>query len=356
VWVEEIEITDLRNLRHVRVSLGPGLNVFAGRNAQGKTSLLEGVALLARGRSFRTDEVRTLIRRGTSGLRARGTARHEGLTTELEVELTSQGRRLRVDGREVPPRAYQGRLEVIVYSTERLKVIRGPMRERRQYVDRAAAALWPAYRQALRDYERVVQQRNALLETAGAGLDAWDERLVALGATLRHRRGAYVARLRAGLARAFRPEGEAYEITVEPAASPEGEAGERRRLAEELAARARDERRARRTLVGPHRDPVALTVDGADAAEQASAGQCRSLLLALSLATLEVYETEQGSPAVALLDDLDSELDEERAAALCTEVARRGQALVTTAHRGWAERLRDAGRVFAVEQGEVRAA
>jgi DNA replication and repair protein RecF len=356
VWVEEIEIADLRNLRHVRAGLGPGLNVFAGRNAQGKTSLLEAVALLARGRSFRTDEVRTLIRNGCTALRARGVARHEGHAAVLEVELSKEGRRLRVDGREVPPRAYQGRLEVIVYSTERLKVIRGSMRERRQYVDRAAAALWPAYRQALRDYERVVQQRSALLEMGGSGLEAWDERLVALGGTLRHRRGAYVARLAEGLARAFRPEGETYGITVDPPAAPEGEAGEQRRLADELSARARDERRARRTLVGPHRDAIALTVDGAEAAEQASAGQCRSLLLALSLATLEVYQAEHGTPAVALLDDLDSELDEERAAALCTEVARRGQALVTTAHARWAERMREAGRVFAVERGEVRAA
>ena len=354
--MEEIEIADLRNLRHVRLGLGPGLNVFAGRNAQGKTSLLEAVALLSRGRSFRTDEVRTLIRTGASGLRARGLARHEGHATALEVELSAQGRRLRVDGREVPPRAYQGRLEVIVYSTERLKVIRGPMRERRQYIDRGAAALWPAYRQGLRDYERVVQQRNALLEAGGAGLEAWDDRLVALGATLRHRRGAYVARLRSGLERALHPEGETYVVALDPAASPEGEAGEQHRLSEELAVRARDERRARRTLVGPHRDEVALTVDGADAATHASAGQCRSLLLALSLATLELYQAELGSPAVALLDDLDSELDDERAAALCTEVARRGQALVTTAHPRWAALLREVGRVFAVEQGEVRAA
>lgn len=356
MWVEEVEIADLRNLRHVRLGLDEGLNVFAGRNAQGKTSLLEAVALLARGRSFRTDEVRTLIRNGASGLHARGLARHEGYSTALEVELSATSRRLRVDGRDVAPRSYQGRLEVIVYSTDRLKIIRGPMRERRQYLDRGAAALWPAYRQALRDYERVVQQRNALLEAGGNGLEAWDDRLAVLGAALRHRRGGYVARLRAGLERAFRPEGEAYAVAVDPEPSPEGEAGEQRRLADELQGRARDERRARRTLVGPHRDLVAFTVDGADAAQQASAGQCRSLLLALSLATLEVYEQEKGSPAVALLDDLDSELDEDRAAALCAEVARRGQALVTTAHRPWAERLRTLGRLFAVEQGEVRAA
>ena len=252
--MEEIEIADLRNLRHVRTALGPGLNVFAGRNAQGKTSLLEAVALLARGRSFRTEEVRTLIRNGSSSLHARGVARHEGQAAVLEVEISAAGRRLRVDGREVAPRAYQGRLEVIVYSTERLKVIRGSMRDRRQYVDRGAAALWPAYRQALRDYERVVQQRNALLESGGGGLEAWDERLIAVGGTLRHRRRGYIARLAAGLARAFRPEGETYAITISPPVSPEGESGERRRLADELSARARDERRARRTLrLGPRR-------------------------------------------------------------------------------------------------------
>ena len=356
MWVEEIEIEDLRNLRHVHVELARGLNVFAGRNAQGKTSLLEAVGLLARGRSFRTEEVRTLIRTGATRLHARGLARHEGNVAGLEVEVSAEGRRLRVNGRDVPPRTYQGRLEVIVYSTERLKVIRGPMRERRQYLDRAAAALWPAYRQVQRDYERAVQQRNALLDNGGGGLEAWDERLVTLGAGLRHRRACYVARLRQGLERAFRPEGETYTVALDPPPSPDGEAGEQRRLADEVSTRARDERRARRTLVGPHRDQVALTVDGADAAGHASAGQCRSLLLALSLATLEVYQAELGSAAVALLDDLDSELDDERAAALCAEVARRGQALVTTAHRSWAERLAPLGRVFAVEGGEVRAA
>jgi len=356
VWVEEIEIADLRNLRHVRLGLDRALNVFVGRNAQGKTSLLEAVGLLARGRSFRTEDVRTLIRTGATRLQARGLARHEGEAASLEVEISGEGRRLRLDGRDVPPRSYHGRLEVVVYSTERLKVIRGPMRERRQYLDRAASALWPAYRQTQRDYERVVQQRNALLEDGGGGLEAWDERLIALGAALRHRRGCYVARLRAGLTGGFLPQGEAYTITVDPAAAGEGEAGEQRRLADEVRARARDERRARRTLVGPHRDQVVLSVDGVDAAQQASSGQCRSLLLALSLATLEVYGSELGSSAVALLDDLDSELDEERAAALCAEVARRGQALVTTAHRDWAERLAPLGRVFAVENGEVRAA
>ncbi len=351
-----MEIADVRNLREVRLALDPGLNVFMGRNAQGKTTLLESVALLARGRSFRTDDVATLVRRGAEGLTARGLSRNGERGTELEVEVTAAGRRLRVDGREVPPRSYQGRLEVSVYSTDRLKIVRGSMRDRRQYVDRQAGALWPAYRQALREYDRVLLQRNATLQRHGGDLAAWDERLCAVGARLRHRRACYIQRLQQSLATGFSPRGERYTIAVAPGPLAGGEAAHEATLRGEIEAQKANEYRAGRSLAGPHRDPVTLTVDGHDASSFASSGQARSLLLALALASLEVYRAEVGSPAVALLDDLDSELDEERAVALCTEVTRSGQALVTTAHEGWARRLGASGRLFAVEEGRVSAA
>jgi DNA replication and repair protein RecF len=357
MWLARMDVRDLRNIREAALELEPGLNVFVGRNAQGKTTLLEAVALLARGRSFRTEDTRTLIRHGTRGLLARGRARDGERTHDLEVELLEGTRRLRVDGREVAPRSYHGRLEAVVYSTERLRVVRGPMRERRAFLDRAAAALWPSYRQTLRDYERVVLQRNAALVAGSPDLAAWDERFLALGAALRQRRAVYVERLRSALrGGGFAPAGERFEVDLGPTGDTAGEDAHRQRLQRELDARGRDERRARRSLVGPHRDAVALTVDGQEAGEFASAGQARSLLLALALAALEVYRQESGTAAVALLDDLDSELDEERAAALCREVAGRGQALVTTAHPGWARRLATQARVFEVEAGEVRAA
>ena len=136
------------------------------------------------------------------------------------------------------------------------------------------------------------------------------------------------------------------------AGEPEGQ----RALAEELRALAPRERAAGRSLAGPHRDTVELLLDGQDAGEAASSGQARSLLLALALASLKVLCEETGRAAVALLDDLDSELDEERAGALCAEVARRGQAWVTTAHPGWAESLRPLGRIYEVSGGAVRSA
>jgi DNA replication and repair protein RecF len=230
------------------------------------------------------------------------------------------------------------------------------MRERRQFVDRSASVLWPAYRQLVRDYERVTQQRNAALEAGGPALEAWDERLVELGAALRQRRGEYVARLRQALRSGYRPTEEVYDVSIRPQSPAPTLAEASSALQLELAARRRDELRVRRSLVGPHRDAITFLVDGVDAADSASAGQARSLLLALTLATMDIYRRERGTSPLALLDDLDSELDDERARALCREVASHGQALVTTAHPGWADRIAEGGRSFEVSAGCVVAA
>jgi len=350
VGLTSLDLRDFRNIEETKLQLAPGLNVFFGRNAQGKTALLEAVGLLARGRSFRTDEARSLIRRGSSALRAQGALSGSG--ESLELLLDSERRRFFIDGSEVRPAAYYGRLDVVLYAAERLPVVRGTMRDRRQFFDRGAAALWPSYRQLLRDYERVLRQRNAALERDGAAdLSVWDDALVTLGARLRQRRSAYLLRLAAALEDGFVVAGETYGIRPTPERPHETEEAAHRALAAELHERRREEHRARRSLCGPHRDPILLTIDGVDTSLGASAGQARSLLLALTLATLEVHRQETGKAPLALLDDLDSELDDERAGALCRLLGERGQALVTTAHETWARRIASHGRTFHVASG-----
>ncbi len=354
-WVRQIRIRDVRNIQDETVDLHPGLNVFFGRNAQGKTSLLEAVGLVARGRSFRTDDAPSVIRRGAEGLVARADAGEAAGTTALEVEVQPGRRAFRVDGRDVAPREYHGRLEVVVYSTDRLRVAKGSMRDRRQFLDRSAAALWPSYRGALREFERVLVQRNAALEARRRDEEAWTERLRRVrGAAAPPPgglRGAAHRGARHGVP-AGRGEPTRSSCPAAEEASRTSEARWRRRSPPLLPR----ERAAGRSLAGPHRDAVGLRLDGRDVAEGASSGQARSLLLALALASLRVYREETGRAAVALLDDLDSELDGERAGALCAEVARRGQALVTSAHPAWAESLRPLGRIYHVSEGRVRCA
>ena len=347
-------LRDVRNLEGQRVDLGPGLNVFLGRNAQGKTSLLEAVGLLARGRSFRTDDLGEVIARGAEGMLIQGTAVGTEGDAELSFRWAPEQRNFSVDHQKIPPREYAGRLEASVYSTDRLRVVHGPMRERRLYVDRGGAVLSAAYRQTLRDYERIVHQRNAALQGRHPALEAWDERLAAVGGSLRAHRLSYIARLNEALTTAFRPTDETYAIEVEPIpAAGATEAEHQTRLANEIRECASRERLAGRSLVGPHRDPIRLLVDGRDSAAWASSGQVRTLLLALTLATLRVYREHTGRSAVALLDDLDSELDADRTLAVCHTVADQGQALVTSAHPEWASRLGDVARLFRVSAGRV---
>jgi DNA replication and repair protein RecF len=355
VWVSALHAQDLRNLRSTGLTLAPGLNVLVGRNAQGKTSLLEALALLARGRSFRTEDVRALIRRGTDALRAEGTVHTASRETHLGVVVSRQGRQLLVEGQEVRPREYHGRLAVVVYSTDRLRVVRGPQKERRLFLDRAAGALWPSYRQVMRDYDRVLAQRNAALGGGGgSALQPWNERFAAVGAVMRTRRARYVELLRERLRARENPSGESYDVVLAVGQGTVRE--EEAHLLGQIQRRQADEARQRHSLVGPHRDVVGLTVDGEEASVAGSSGQARSLLLALSLAMLDVHRAQTGESAVALLDDLDSELDEERATALCHEVARHGQAVVTTARPDWARRLGAEAREFEVQDGRVRAA
>ncbi len=119
-----------------------------------------------------------MIRSGAGALLAQARGDEGGIAEILEVELRPTERLYRLDGREVPPREYRGRLEVVVYSTDRLRVVHGTMRERRQYLDRQAAALWPSYHAELRAFERLLTQRNAALATGARDTDVWTERFV----------------------------------------------------------------------------------------------------------------------------------------------------------------------------------
>jgi DNA replication and repair protein RecF len=353
VFVRVLTLRDVRNLEEQTVELDPGLNLFVGPNAQGKTSLLEALGLLARGRSFRTDDLGEVALRGRREFEVRGVAARLDRETALGFQWTAEDRTFSVDHHKTTARDYHGRLEASVYSTDRLRVVHGPMRERRLFFDRAAASLSVAYRQDLRDYDRILRQRNAALESPRGDKRAWDERLVEVGGRLRARRHQYLSRINQALRTGYRPQGEGYEVLAEPLRAAEWtEERHQAHLGEEVEREAGRERGARRSLVGPHRDPIQLRVDAVDA-RTASSGQVRSLLLALTLATLRVYREQAAETAVALLDDLDSELDADRAAAVCRAMAEEGQVLVTTAHPEWGARLAGTGRHFRVCAGRV---
>jgi len=369
VWLREIEADRLRNLRLVRVELSAGLTVVAGRNGQGKTSLLESVYLLGTGRSFRTRQVAELIHWEGGPATVRGVARNRVGQTRVAVRIDEAGRALLADGGETELESFLGRLDVVDLTAERMKVLRGGPDERRRFIDRGLAGLRPSYLRSLGEYRRVLQQRNALLRTGAPGsrraaateLDVWDGRLVLAGTELHDRRRGYLE--------ALAPELDAAVESLFPAAgklglgyrpSPaEKEGDDPARFGERFATALEQSREQDlglgHTTRGPHRDDLKVVLDGVDLRKFGSAGQVRAAMVALKLGKLALLRDDRGEAPVFLMDDFDSDLDEIRAAKLAAFLREGGfQALVATSKEEMADGFGVEFDKVLMEDGAVR--
>jgi DNA replication and repair protein RecF len=344
--VGHLWLTDFRCFAHVDIELTPGLTVLYGANGQGKSSLLEAIGWVARLKSFRGVGDALLVRAG----RGESVVRAEVVTGErrqlFEAELRAVGRNRIMCNRQTVTRVRDlyGLLRVTVFSPDDLALVKGGPAERREFLDELLSMLSPRYDAARGDYERVLKQRNALLragvrdEEARTTLDVFDDQLVTAAAELTRGRVRLIERLLPGAERSYvaLAGGEATvtgDYVAEWADAPlrephadDAEAG----LRAAIVAKRRAEIDRGVTLVGPHRDDWRLTINALDARHQSSQGEQRTLALAMRLAGHEVVGELTGSVPVLLLDDVFSELDADRAAALVQSLPA-GQTLLTTA-------------------------
>ena len=343
-------LTDFRGHESSEVEIGPGITVFAGGNAQGKTSVLEAVGWLARMTSFRGAPDSALVRVGCEKaiVRAEIAPANRGPDVRpdlIEAEIAAAGRNRVLLNRKPLPRARDllGTLRITVFAPDDLRLVKAGPAERRTELDHLLVALSPRYDAVQADYERVLKHRNAWLRTWSraddpATLDVWDEQLVRAGAELVRGRLKLLERLAAPLGKAYGDVAGApadvtgaYEAGWCEVVLDETHLDEVAPLLAEAVARSRSADLERRlTLVGPHRDDWRLSIDGLDARRYASQGEQRSLALAVRLAGHVVISDLVGEPPVLLLDDVFSELDETRAANLVSHLPI-AQALVTTA-------------------------
>ncbi len=396
--LERLRLQAFRNYGAVDLSWGPAFNVLLGPNGAGKTNLLEGIALLATGRSPRAVRDPELVQWGESGYLVWGrVARRAGPTVlELRYRLAPAEKRLRVDGAEVASTVAGGGLQAVFFSPEDLGLVRGAPVQRRRFADGLLAQLSATYRHLLLAFGRALAQRNQVLrELAGRRLDAelvevltaWDASLADAAAGIIRRRAALTATLEARAAGHYAGlagGGERLGLSYCPAglwgsgAMQQARAAPTRAALAELAAGAgpdaaaeppvlrerllsvlevarRDDIKQGATAAGPHRDEWRVWLDGSDIRSFGSRGQQRCAALALRLAERELLAEASGEAPLLLLDDVLSELDEERRRRLLSLAGRDSQVfLAATALHGQA--LPPGSTVFAVEQGRVRPA
>lgn len=334
--VERLWLRNFRSYSAVDLELTPGLCAVVGPNGVGKSNLLEAVAYLALLESFRGAPTDALIRAGEDAAVVRGSVRADDREQLIEAEIVGNGRnRVQVNRqRLVRARDLLGAVRITVFSPDDLALIKGGPSLRRTLLDQLLVAVDPRNDALRSEFERALRQRNALLkqtrgrldEAASLTLEVWDAKLVAAGDELARRRAELVEQLEPIVATAYADvAGADAPITLRYEAPWRG-VGLMAALAEARA----DELRRGVTLVGPHRDDLTITLDGLVARSHSSQGEQRSLALSLRLASHRLVHDVVGSPPILLLDDVFSELDPERSAALLRSLPA-GQTLLSSA-------------------------
>lgn len=329
--IEWIQIVDFRNYETLSYSPDPHLNILAGPNGHGKTNLLESLAVLLVGRSFRAARPADMSRWDTGGAALSGVV-HRGESHRLI--------RRRIGPREDGVWGIAGEGcewgRAIPFGWQDLGVVNGSPQARRNFVDGFAGKLWPVHLDAHARYRQVVARRNHLLQSPldharmEASIEPWDEQMARLAVEILERRQRAVDILREEVVR-IHPGlggrgtvGLAYWSSLGAAATVDA--------VRAIVARRRDEERRRgQTVVGPHRDDVRITLDGHDVTAFGSRGQQRLLALSLRLAEAGPVAAAVGSAPVLLLDDALSELDAEVQGRVLRHAEDAGQVFLTTA-------------------------
>jgi DNA replication and repair protein RecF len=366
VYLAALWLTDFRCYEAATLRFPPGVTVICGANAQGKTSLLEAVGWAATGKSFRGVPDAALVRTGAEAAILRAEVVDDARVQLLEAEIRATGRnRVQLNRNPVQrTRDLLGLMRVTVFAPDDLQLVKGGPAGRRDYLDDLLVTLSPRYEAARADYERVLKQRNALLRRGLRGddalgtLDVFDLQLATAGAELARGRVKLLDRLVPAIAEAYAElAGMRTPITTvyEAAWTDQNQldADLDRALLDAFVQHRRAEVDRGLTLVGPHRDEWRLLVGGMESRTHASQGEQRTLALALRLGGHRLCAQLTGSPPVLLLDDVFSELDDQRAVALVAHLDA-GQTLVTTA--GTVPRGIAPDRMLRVDAGRVEEA
>jgi DNA replication and repair protein RecF len=349
--LSRLQVTDFRCLQSASLELDPRFTLISGPNASGKTSLLEAIYLLGRGRSFHTRRLEHLIRAGTERFIVFGEVDTAHRRVPLGVEGSSSGIRARVDGEKPSSLAELALLlpvQVIDPEVHRL-IEEGPNRRRRFldwgvfHVEREFVGHWQRYQQ-------VLKQRNAALKARQPKsiVSAWDGDLVKSGELLSAARSRYVAILTPHAQTIGRN-----LLGMELALSYRSGWAKDCSFAEALQQSWTHDSEAGATQIGPHRAELSIRLDGMAVKDRISRGQQKLLASALLIAQLNLFPEESPVKPSLLLDDPAAELDDERLAGLIEEVSKHSVQLVITTLHGEFRAFGEPGRRFATAAGSV---
>lgn len=368
--IRRLHVDNFRNYEQADIEWHEQVNLLSGLNAQGKSNLLEAICYLSLTTSFRAANEPELLRWQAPHffMEAQIESVQRGKFAISAAYDRAKNKRWRLDGQ---PQARKsdlvGLFHTVIFSPEDVDLVKAGPAERRRFLNRQISQLYPEHCRHLLRYNKILAQRNSLLRQlaslqnphkAEEALHIWDEQLVELGAAVIWRRRQVLKQLSplAAELQAQLSGGEMLSLRYKSCNSEE-QATTIEQLQQILLAELQRLRMAElargATLVGPHRDDVLIEINHDAAKTYASQGQQRTAALALKLAELELARQHKGEWPVLLLDDVLSELDEQRRAGLLTHIDGQTQTFITSATP---LPPFSSGKVWQIEKGKINRA
>jgi len=360
VYLSTLSLKNFRSYSDLELSLAPGTTIFLGKNGEGKTNIVESILYLAFLSSHRTSGDQPLVKLGESSAYIRSVINNDERELLVELEVNAEkANRARIN--QNPVRSQKelfGLLKCVYFSPEDLDLVRGDPAERRRFIDQLLILRNPRLAGVISDYERAVRQRNSLLKTRShySSLQSWDEQVATFGGEVIAARLITLAELEPLFTEvykeisAIKPARITYKSSIEkPTQDP---LTNKELILQKMAEIKSQELDRGLTLVGPHRDDLLLHLGDHLVKGYASHGESWSVALSLKLASYQMLLNEGAKP-ILILDDVFSELDEERRDQLVALAHSAEQTFITVAV-GSDLPAGLTGKTFTVKSGSVK--
>ena len=309
MYIKELSLQDFRSYETLNIALDRGINIFRGDNAQGKTNILESIYLCATARSHRTHKEKEIIRWEQESAHVKLLVRKKYMEDTIDFHLSQKSKSALINKMPIGKLGELfGVLNIVMFSPEDLQLIKNSPKERRRFLDIELCQIDKLYYYALRQYHKVLKQRNLALkqfskQKDNSMLDVWDMQLEEYAKTVIEKRIAFIEELNeiaSEIHRDISGKKEELQIVYMPSV-------ETQEFTEKML-----KYRDKDILIGPHRDDLKFLINDMDVKTYGSQGQQRTVVLSMKLAELKIMKKYIGEEPVLLLDDVLSELDDKR--------------------------------------------
>ncbi len=356
--IKSLHLKNFRNYDVVNIDFTKRKTLIIGKNAQGKTNILESIYLLSDLKSPRTSTIADMIKFDKDSFNIDVAIEKNSTDIDLSINYNADKKRvLKINGAKSTPKDFKSVVKTVPFSTKDLLLLRGMPQDRRDWLDRAISQIYPAYDERLSVYDKFRIQKNNLLKSEYIDeslLEIYNEQLVITGANIIFLRKKFLKEIEKIAALKHRQISEAETFNLEYSCPCDEVEEICKYLENELNKRRSEELARKQSCVGPHRDDIEFSINGIDAVKFSSQGQQRTLVLALKLAELDIIKEKTGTLPILLLDDVLAELDDLRQNFLLYSIENDVQAIITSVDTLLFDKefLKDV-QVITVENGNI---